>query len=158
MPSAEQRTHRIINGRCTSCGRERRPSRIRIARNHDECWRCFFVRVSIRHTGSAAMARELAQLFLWQHQLCAYTGMPLILGLNASLDHVRPISQGGETTLINLRWTTKQLNLCKSGMCDQEFLRLCLSFVDFVSARKCWPSDPKLFDGIISEIPLPDFW
>lgn len=56
---------------------------------------------------------------------CAVTGDLITPGLNASLDHIVPRSAGGEATLDNLQWVTKQVNTAKSNLSSQEFIELC---------------------------------
>jgi hypothetical protein len=60
-----------------------------------------------------------------QQGRCAYTGIELIPGLTASLDHIIPTSRGGTHDESNLQWVTKQINCMKTDMTHDEFLAMC---------------------------------
>ncbi len=58
------------------------------------------------------------------------TGVELIRGVNASLDHKFPTSRGGSSSVENLQWVTKTVNLAKRDMTVEEFLVLCRALLD----------------------------
>lgn len=60
-----------------------------------------------------AFVEELLVKLEKQNYVCPLTGEILILGINASLDHITPSSKGGNDNLDNLRWVTKRANLEK---------------------------------------------
>lgn len=68
-----------------------------------------------------------ALLRLWDEQggLCALTGDPLVEGVNASLDHIIPISAGGSLGVENVRWVTLIVNHAKRHYADADFVTMC---------------------------------
>lgn len=73
-----------------------------------------YLRATTRnHFGSPKRWEELRDLFYAQNGRCPYTGVLIVLGINASLDHIRPKSRGGSDELDNLCWTTDFLNILK---------------------------------------------
>jgi len=65
-----------------------------------------------------------------QEYKCVYTGIVLIPGRNASLDHILPISRGGTHEIENLQWVDIQINRMKTDMTHQEFIQMCHKIVD----------------------------
>jgi hypothetical protein len=66
------------------------------------CETCYLKTTAKLHLGSAKTWRQLKELFVKQ-SVCPYTGIELVLGVNTSLDHIVPISEGGDN-LENLQW------------------------------------------------------
>ena len=63
-----------------------------------------------------------------QNNRCAYTGEKIILGVNASIDHIIPkssINYPGDDCLENLCWTTKKVNMIKNDMTKEELISFC---------------------------------
>ena len=52
---------------------------------------------------------------------CFYTGLPLVIGLNSSLDHRIPRSKGGTNDITNLEWVHIGINSLKSNRSEKEF-------------------------------------
>jgi 5-methylcytosine-specific restriction endonuclease McrA len=53
---------------------------------------------------------------------CPFTGEPLTKGENLHLDHIIPVSRGGEwISLDNLRWVSETYNRAKFDMTAEEF-------------------------------------
>ena len=50
-----------------------------------------------------------------QNFKCFYTGVPLVPGLNASLDHIEPHSKSGNNEFSNLVWADRTFNMIKSS-------------------------------------------
>lgn len=71
----------------------------------------------------------LKQLWLGQNAKCALTGMQLIPGFNASLDHILPVSKGGNSERSNLRWILLELNKFRSTTSDAELIELCYAVI-----------------------------
>jgi 5-methylcytosine-specific restriction endonuclease McrA len=78
-----------------------------------------------RWLGSASLWPQLDDLLQNQNGLCAYTGTPLVLGHNASLDHKIPRSRGGEDRIENVQWVTWDVNRSKTDMTHEEFVAMC---------------------------------
>lgn len=58
-------------------------------------------------------ALSLIEKIKSQDYKCSITGESLVLGVNASIDHIKDISQGGTCELDNLQWVTKTANARK---------------------------------------------
>lgn len=119
---AEERAKRaaaVVTGRCVSCGQDNDAERGRY------CSGCILRAAAWRWLGDARRGGELAELFLAQSGRCAYSGEPLVLGVNASVDHRVPRSRGGPATLENLQWTTWNVNRAKSNLRHDEFVLMC---------------------------------
>jgi len=65
-----------------------------------------------------------ALLSLWQKQngCCAITGIPLIPGSTATIDHILPVSKGGTNEITNLRFVHYAVNLFKKDSTDGELV------------------------------------
>lgn len=59
--------------------------------------------------------------------ICPYTGLSLVLGVNASLDHIIARSVGGSDDLNNLQWvygsTDFDVNIMKGSSTEADFLK-----------------------------------
>jgi hypothetical protein len=95
------------------------------------CLYHFMKRVAERTAHDPNLGAYLYRKFLQQNKRCYYTGDPLVLGVNASLDHVHPQSKYPELRKDprNLVWTTKDLNTCKKDLDIESFLHICESVV-----------------------------
>lgn len=67
-------------------------------------------------------ATQLRDLWNQQHGLCALTGTPL--DKSAELDHVIPISKGGDNSYGNSRWLCRAANQAKRDLTDSDFFSL----------------------------------
>lgn len=68
-------------------------------------------------------ADELQELWNKQKGVCALTGRKL--DKDAEIDHIVPISRGGDNSINNSRWLCRQANQAKHSLTDDEFFRLC---------------------------------
>lgn len=75
--------------------------------------------------GSAKRGPLLQELFERQGGRCAFTGVVLVPGENASIDHIIPVSRGGDDSIENLHWVTKEANRVKADLTAAEFVELC---------------------------------
>lgn len=66
---------------------------------------------------------SLATKWKTQKGLCALSGIKLTRD-NAEIDHIIPISRGGQSVMDNLRWVMKDVNRAKQGLLDPEFFDL----------------------------------
>jgi 5-methylcytosine-specific restriction endonuclease McrA len=95
------------------------------------CEPCWFT--SIARSALGIKTREEARtwvprlraLFHAQGGKCAYTGLDLIPGGNASLDHKVPKALGGTNDLGNLQWVEFNVNRAKNSLTEEDFLRMC---------------------------------
>jgi 5-methylcytosine-specific restriction endonuclease McrA len=69
-------------------------------------------------------AKEIGLMLCEQHFKCAYTNIPLQIGINASLDHIVPRSKGGSNDRSNLQWIDIGINRLKLDKSDIEFRSL----------------------------------
>jgi len=74
-----------------------------------------------RKTAGKINCVELQKLFLSQVRRCVYSGIRLVLGDNASIDHKTPTSRGGGHEIENLQWVDIRINRMKGDMTDSEF-------------------------------------
>jgi hypothetical protein len=73
---------------------------------------------------------EFWDKFAGQEFRCYYTGVLLVPGLNASLDHRTPTSRGGSRTDIdNCVWCDIKINAFKNDLTEAEFLERCRAVV-----------------------------
>jgi hypothetical protein len=82
-----------------------------------------------KHLGDSELGGLLRAIFDRQGGCCSYTKAQLVLGDNASLDHIQAQSRGGIGTAANLQWVTKQVNACKHVLNHDEFVALCREVV-----------------------------
>jgi 5-methylcytosine-specific restriction endonuclease McrA len=73
---------------------------------------------------------DLWRLAKKQKCKCALTGQSLTKD-NVSLDHIQPVSLGGNNNFDNLRLVTKRVNVARQNMTDLEFLQLCRDVVGY---------------------------
>lgn len=85
----------------------------------------YFKKAAHDATGKISDWMALAEIFEAQGARCAYTGAPLVLGVNASVDHIVPRTRGGGDELRNLHWTTLVVNRAKRELTEEEFFALC---------------------------------
>jgi 5-methylcytosine-specific restriction endonuclease McrA len=109
-------------GLCILCGKNKSGS-------SKKCSKCYAKEVSSFHFGSVDRADELFCLLNHQNGICPYTGIKLVIGDNASLDHKIPKSKGGGDDLDNLQWLyfgIFDVNKMKWNLTDKEFIEAIL--------------------------------
>jgi 5-methylcytosine-specific restriction endonuclease McrA len=125
------RARRTAAGVCEFCGAQRA-----YASRH-----CLlhWVRTSSVATGNGtlAFARQVLNLLERQGFRCALSGLPLIPGQNASLDHIVPRARGGTHELSNLQWVTTDINNAKWALGADEFIALCRAVVAHQAQLQC---------------------
>jgi hypothetical protein len=121
--AADWRTRRQAKGICVEC-RDPALSPTRYCRRH---WIGTFLRhYKIPHSQHP----EFWQLLEAQEFRCYYTGVLLVPGVNASLDHRIPTSRGGSRTDINnCVWCDIKINAFKNDLTEAEFLERCRAVV-----------------------------
>lgn len=73
---------------------------------------------------STATAKELKKKAETQSYRCALSGRKIDPN-NAQLDHIIPLSSGGDNSIDNLQWLESQVNKAKGTMSQEEFIRMC---------------------------------
>lgn len=115
----KRRNEYAAKGLCVQCGRARDIPTGLFCAEH-------LLRVGAhRWLGSASRWTELRDMLAAQGNACAYTGEPLVLGVNASIDHKTPRSRGGPNVISNLHWVSWTANRAKTDMTHEEFLAMC---------------------------------
>lgn len=72
---------------------------------------------------------SLRKKLLETTKVCYLTGR--IVGTNASLDHVIPLSKGGKTDLENCKIACYAANQAKKDLSLEEFLKLCVDVLTY---------------------------
>ena len=107
---------------CYMCGQPKLP-------NATYCEKHFLTAAAgrVMRCGSTVNAIGLKKQLVKQNYKCPYTGELLILGVNASLDHIKPASRFPELigTLSNMEWVSKEVNRIKGAMTKEEFISFC---------------------------------
>lgn len=110
------------SGLCGNCGKAEpitQPDR-----KKKVCEICYLKPLARIHLGATGRWQELRDLFSRQ-SVCPYTGIQLVLGSNASVDHIVPRSVGGLNELSNLQFVYNSgsfdVNSMKGYMRDSEF-------------------------------------
>ena len=86
------------------------------------CEDCWFRDIAKCRTGSPKNWLVIKELLQRQNYCCVYTGKELVMGENASLDHINPKSKGGDNSVSNLQWVDLQINVMKNNMSHKEFI------------------------------------
>lgn len=94
--------------------------------NLKSCLACWFANKAGNTLGSQGKFKtSIKDLIEKQNWKCTYTGELLIPGINASLDHIIPVSKGGKNKISNIQWITLQMNNMKTNMSHNEFILMC---------------------------------
>jgi hypothetical protein len=114
------RDSNIKKGKCCFCVEARLPN------SKSFCEKHFLERVSMTNLGTTKHGIDLKSAFEKQGGKCAYTGESLVLGLNASLDHIKPLHTHPELSkdVSNVHWVLRQVNEMKRHHSEMEFLTL----------------------------------
>ena len=97
----------------------------------NRCLRHWFYRMAAS-CGSARRGPLFQEMFERQGGRCAFTGVVLVPGENASLDHIIPLSRGGDDSIENLHWVTKEVNRVKADLTAAEFVEMCRTVVSTI--------------------------
>lgn len=114
-----------IENRCIRCGVKKQENILES--NIFVCVNCWFSDLSKYNTKTRKNLNLIRDLMYKQNWKCAYTGVNLIPGKNASLDHKIPRSRGGSDNIDNLEWVCLSINYAKGRLTKEEFLGLILS-------------------------------
>lgn len=111
-------------GVCVMCGRNS------VQPGHKLCEKHYLTAIGKNHK-PVLNWKDLKLILKQQNYKCFTTGEDLILGDNAHLDHIVPISKGGLHEISNVRWVIKAFNRAKYDLTDEEFSELCIKFLTF---------------------------
>lgn len=126
----KRRAECVAQGRCWQC---RKAS---ILPNHNRlCETCYFRVTAKQRLGGFKYWQVLKAKFDEQRGRCAYTGIPLILGVNASLDHIMPSLHYPHLRRDpnNIEWVSRAVNEMKRDRTPDEFLSLIKSIFHYRS-------------------------
>jgi hypothetical protein len=113
----EKVTRYRAEGRCITCGKFLKGRQ----KASSWCRPCHLRKLAYDNLADPKRGKEIGTLLYNQNSRCVYTGIPLVLGVNASLDHIIPRSKGGSDDLSNLQWVDTRLNLMRKATADEDF-------------------------------------
>lgn len=115
-----KRDTRESNGSCRKCDSPR-------VGNITHCEKHWLIGVSVYHFNTVDHADILKSKLEIQSRKCYYTGLSLMPGINASLDHVvaESIDPSLKTDINNVVWCDKRINEMKTNFSVDEFLTMC---------------------------------
>lgn len=98
------------------------------------CKKHFFINIATATLKNKNLAAGIEELFYAQEEKCYLTGEQLILGKNASLDHIIPQSKDKSLieNLHNLRWCTKDVNRLKNSFDYDTLIKVCRNIVSYI--------------------------
>jgi len=114
-------------GLCTRCGQNNYLEIYQDRKTKTKlCELCYLKRMASQHLGAESYYVDLLNLLQKQKFRCAYTGGDLVLGLNASLDHILPRKKYPDKIkdIDNLQWVIRDINTMKSGFEEETFINL----------------------------------
>ena len=123
--SKEKRSRRKNKERECSCCRSPRYHESKLCRKH---WGMDLARKYSFYGDHMALLSLLEK----QEFKCFYTGMPLVPGKNASIDHLNPRSRypEEESELNNIAWVDREVNRMKGNKTTSEFFAICRSIFE----------------------------
>lgn len=86
------------------------------------CENCWFKATALTATRSGKDGPALKAIIEKQNYTCVYSGLPLVLGKNAHVDHIIPVSRGGLRHISNVQWLDAVVNRMKQNLTESEFL------------------------------------
>tara|TARA_R110002051_G_scaffold175164_3_gene245212 strand:- start:604 stop:1188 length:585 start_codon:yes stop_codon:yes gene_type:complete len=123
----DQREHAILYGLCTefSCDAI-------IYFSSKLCETHYYKKTAFSRVGSSDHWNLLRDKAHEQKMLCAISGEGLIPGVNMSLDHIKPESvyPDSKNDVNNVQWVTKWVNVAKSNLDMDDFIKRCCNIVD----------------------------
>jgi hypothetical protein len=123
---------RLAKGLCVFCRNPPLPFSWFCVR-HWLGWAVKTGRIASGHYGDA---KVLTEIFESQGRRCAYSGLPLIPGENACVDHKHPKSRGGSHDRSNLQWVTKEINRMKGTLPHERFVELCVAVASWAGKHR----------------------
>lgn len=114
---AERRKRQSLNGRCVGsrCKSQPLAGLNRHGTPHLYCEKHWLRSLAVVHLGDASCWKDLLAQFNAQNRRCYFSDIPLILGVNAELDHFWPKSRyrDGAKSIDNLVWVDRAINRMK---------------------------------------------
>lgn len=118
---------KIADGNCLRCGRKRDID------HNTFCRVCWFKDRSLCATGTIANYKELEAKLIAQDSKCYFTGKQLVIGTNASVDHLtsKYNDKSLESDVNNLVWADLTINTMKNSCNEQEFYTICKLVLEY---------------------------
>lgn len=122
-PSKQLKNRWDQNEQCYLCGSKKILPPIDNKRNI--CQVCYLKRSASSTLGSSSQWPLLLDKLNQQKWKCAYTGIPLVLRENASIDHILPVSRYPQYrhNIRNVEWVDWRVNHMKLSMTRDEFIQ-----------------------------------
>jgi len=130
--SSRLRERKNNNNLCRYCGKYANI----VKENSRICNNCWFKGIARGNTGSSKNWNLIKNLLEKQNYKCAYTGKKLIIGENASIDHIIPRSKGGSNEIQNLQWVDKDINEMKNDFTHEEFINTIKIIINHLLSNK----------------------
>lgn len=108
-----------VKGECISCKKTSPHSN-----EYEACVECHFKYLAKLYLKDRKRWKELEALWDKQGGTCPYTGLQLEFGVDASLDHIIPVSRDETLAndITNMEFVHSQVNSMKRDMTKEEFL------------------------------------
>jgi hypothetical protein len=138
----KRKTKRGRLGLCLYCGKRQALLGGLLVKS---CMVCYMRNLAKHHLGSQSLWRDMVRLYIAQGGRCYFTGRKLVLGWNASIDHLTPRSRVGglRHDIKNLAWVLFSINCAKGDKTEIEFrrsfLRTAIAFCE-KNGMRVWPS------------------
>jgi hypothetical protein len=134
--AVRRKTYRIEQtqkGFCASCLKT--PYLVNTVKSFPLCETCYFKQKARRNLGNGLFWQQIKAKLEQQNYLCPYTGEKLILGVNDSLDHIKPINHFPElkNDIENIEWTTRAINEMKRDRTPEQFLSFIQHILNYKS-------------------------
>jgi len=126
------RVKRLARGLCGDCGVDVEGRRI-------ICDACHCKRLAKSVLGNREKWVELMAIYQQQEGKCAYSGVRLVMGVDASIDHILPKGRGGTNEISNLQWVHWFVNVFRRHRDEREFIGMFEAFMQAATntAWKC---------------------
>ncbi len=117
------RAQRLTAGLCLHCGKGAWLPAL-TDKGDRLCELCYCRKTAKFNLGSSRHGPAVRDKFRTQDARCPYSGETLILGVNATLDHILPVSRYPErrTDPANVEWVVSWVNLMKGDATPDEFI------------------------------------
>lgn len=125
----QRQAERVAAALCVRCGKESELRSLRADAKQRLCEKCYLMHFASHNLGNSKHWEALKAKLVSQNFKCAYTGIKLVLGVNASVDHILPVSRFPESKhdLDNVEWVDLKVNQMKRDSTRTEFLQLVAS-------------------------------
>lgn len=119
-----QENNKLV-GKCVRC------SSLRMVTSNNYCEKHYLEDVSHKCLNTRRSWKLLKEKLEQQNFKCYYSGVDLVLGVNASIDHTKPIIKHPElkNDINNLKWVDIRVNRMKRELDEEEFISLCKNIV-----------------------------